>query len=265
MTNLELVSDAAKEVLAVLGEGYGEGVYEEALAHELRLRQIPYDRQRNFEVLYKGYRAGEGRVDFIINPLWANQGGKELVLELKRLAKIGSDQKRQAQVYMLSLNIDNGAVMNFAAEVEVVEVTKPGKARDLTVAAPKRVEGVALPDLLEAGAKEVYDYLGQEFIYCENAKKIFAASLGVELHLCGCEFTGLDREVLYKGQRVDAHSFEFCFSDGSVADTAFYDNDKKLQELCEGLRRYKTAAGLKAARLVAFPKKEKDEVKVVSV
>jgi GxxExxY protein len=265
MTNLEAVTDAAKEVLKVLGEGYAEAVYEEALAHELRLRQIAYDRQRNFEILYKGYRAGEGRIDFIINPLRTNQGGKELVLELKRLAKIGPDQKRQAQVYMLSLDIDDGAVMNFASEVEVVEVTKPAKVRDLTVATPKCVEGVPGPGLLEDGAKEAYHYLGQEFIYCDNAKKIFAAALGVELRLCGCEFTGLHREVLYKGQRVDEHSFEFCFADGSVADTAFYDNDKKLQELCDDLGRYKKAAGLKAARLVAFPKKDKDEVKVVSV
>ena len=250
MTNLEAVTDAAKEVLKVLGEGYAEAVYEEALAHELRLRQIAYDRQRNFEILYKGYRAGEGRIDFIINPLRANQGGKELVLELKKLAKVGPDQKRQAQVYMLSLDIDDGAVMNFASEVEVVEVTKPAKVRDLTVAAPKCVEGVPAPGLLEDGA---------------NAKKIFAAALGVELRLCGCEFTGLNREVLYKGQRVDEHSFEFCFADGSVADTAFYDNDKKLQELCDDLRRYKKAAGLKVARLVAFPKKDKDKVRVVSV
>lgn len=265
MTNLDVVVDAAKEVLKVLGEGFDEGVYEEALAHELRLRQIPYDRQRNFEVIYKGYRVGEGRIDFIINPLWTNQGGKELVVELKRLAKIGPDQKRQAQVYMLSLNIDDGAVMNFASEVEVVEVTKPSKARDLAVAAPKCVEGVVLHDLLEAGAKEVYNYLGQEFIYCDNAKKIFAAALGVELRLCGSESTGLDRDVLYKGQCVDGHTFEFCFPDGSVADTAFYDNDKKLQELCADLRRYKKAAGIKTARLVAFPKKDKDQVRVVDV
>ena len=63
MTNLDVVVDAAKEVLKVLGEGFDEGVYEEALAHELRLRQIPYDRQRNFEVIYKGYSVGEGRID----------------------------------------------------------------------------------------------------------------------------------------------------------------------------------------------------------
>ena len=141
MTNLETVTDAAREVLNVLGEGYDEGVYEEALAHEMRLRQIAYERQRNFEILYKGYRVGEGRIDFIINPLWAGKGGKELVLELKAVKVIAEGHKRQAQVYMLSLNIDEGAVMNFASEVQVVEVAKPSKARDLAVATPDASAG----------------------------------------------------------------------------------------------------------------------------
>ena len=265
MSHLETVTDAAEEVLKVLGEGYAEGVYEEALAHEMRFRQIPYDRQRNFEVLYKGYRAGEGRIDFVINPLWAGTGSKELVIELKRLKSIGEPQKRQAQVYMLSLNIDEGAVMNFASEVQVVEVAKPTKARDLAVASPQPATSTVTPGLLEASAEEVYAYLGQEFVYCDNAKKIFAAALGVELRLRGCGFTGLSREVLYRGQRVDDHSFEFCFSDGSVADTAFYENAKKMDEAAEKLRLYKKACGLGTAYLIAFPAKEKDEVRVKSV
>lgn len=265
MTNLETVTDAAKEVLKELGEGYDEGVYEEALAHELRLRQIAYERQRNFEMLYKGYRVGEGRIDFIINPLWAGQGGKELVLELKAVKTIGEPHKRQAQVYMLSLNIDEGAVMSFASEVQVVEVTKPSKTRDLAVVTPGPAGGSATRDLLETDAKEVYRYLGQEFIYCENAKKIFPAALGVELRLRGCEFTKLDREVLYKGQRVTDHDFDFCFPDGSVADTMFYKKPENIAEASDELGLYKKAFGLKAACLIAFPEKEKDEVKVVSV
>jgi GxxExxY protein len=130
-------------------------VYEEALAHELRLRQIAYERQRNFEILYKGYRVGEGRVDLIINPLWAGKGGKELVLELKAVKDISAGHKRQAQVYMLSLNIDEGAVMNFASEVHVVEVTKPSKARDLAVAKPTCVSGCTVLDLLDASANGI--------------------------------------------------------------------------------------------------------------
>ena len=49
---LKEVKKSADAVLDVLGQGYLEGVYEEALAHESRLREIPYERQRNFEMLY---------------------------------------------------------------------------------------------------------------------------------------------------------------------------------------------------------------------
>ena len=265
MTNLEAVTEAAREVLAVLGEGYDEGVYEEALAHELRLRRIPYDRQRNFEVLYKGYRVGEGRIDFIINPLWAGQGGNELVLELKAVKKIGEPHKRQAQVYMLSLNIDEGAVMSFASEVLVETVTKPAKARDLVVIQPESAcQGMCL-DVLAASAREAYGYLGQEFIYRPDTKKMFPVALGIELRLRGYEFTKLDREVLYKYQRVSDHSFDFSFTDGSVAQTAFYKRVEDIDKARDELLVYKKAFGLKDVWLVSFPEKEKDEVRVVSL
>jgi len=265
MTNLETVTEAAKEVLKVLGEGYAEGVYEEALAHELRLRQIAYERQRCFEMLYKGYRIGEGQIDFIINPLWAGQGGKELVLELKAVKTVAEGHKRQAQVYMLSLDIDEGAVMNFASDVQVIEVAKPSRDRDRAVAKPECASQCATPALLEASAKEVYRYLGQEFIYREDAKQLFPVALGVELRLHGCEFVGLNRAVLYKGHRFTDRAFEFSFPDGSVAETAFYKKPEKIEEACDELRFYKKAFGLKAACLIAFPEKEEDEVKVVSV
>jgi len=265
MTILSLVTDAAKEVLAVLGEGYAEGDYEEALAHELRLRQIPYDRQRNFEVLYKGYRVGEGRIDFIINPLWAGQGGSELVLELKAVKVIGEPHKRQAQVYMLSLNIDEGAVMSFASEVLVETVTKPSKARDRVVVQPKVCEQGITTAVLEACAREAYGYLGQEFIYRPDTKKMFPAALGVELRLRGYGYTKLEREVLYKNHRISDHGFDFCFAAGGVAQTTFYKKAADIEKACDEHRVYKKAFGLTDVWLVSFPEKEKDEVKVVSV
>ena len=69
---LQDVDDAAREVIGNLGDvKYDECVYEEALCHELRIRGIPYERQRTFELMYRGYTIGNGRVDFIINPFWA--------------------------------------------------------------------------------------------------------------------------------------------------------------------------------------------------
>ena len=84
MSWLNQLKSAADEVFSVLGSGYRESVYEEALAHELRLRGIAYERQRNFEILYKGYKVSEGRVDLILNPLWAGTSKAEAVVELEQ-------------------------------------------------------------------------------------------------------------------------------------------------------------------------------------
>lgn len=51
---------AAIEVHRELGPGFLESVYEDALAVELGLRKIPFERQPTVEVRYKGIRVGEG-------------------------------------------------------------------------------------------------------------------------------------------------------------------------------------------------------------
>jgi GxxExxY protein len=63
---------AAMEVQRILGPGFLEAVYEEALAHEFDLRGIAYERQRTFQVSYKTKIAGAYRPDFVV-------GGKVVV------------------------------------------------------------------------------------------------------------------------------------------------------------------------------------------
>jgi GxxExxY protein len=71
-------------------------VYEEALCHELRIRGIPYERQRNLDLIYKGYSVGTRRADFIINPFWATKKSDEHVMEIKAVKTINKDHMRQA-------------------------------------------------------------------------------------------------------------------------------------------------------------------------
>jgi GxxExxY protein len=49
---------AAFEVHKLLGAGFSEDVYRAALAHELKLRQIPFEKQVNLPVIYKTSRPG---------------------------------------------------------------------------------------------------------------------------------------------------------------------------------------------------------------
>ncbi len=69
------ILDAAIEVHRILGPGFLESIYEEALAYEFDLRGIPYERQKTFNVTYKEIVAGEHRLDFLVE-------GK-VVLDLK--------------------------------------------------------------------------------------------------------------------------------------------------------------------------------------
>ena len=55
------VIGAAIEVHRHLGPGYLESVYEDALAIELTLRRIPFERQMPIAVNFKGHPVGEGR------------------------------------------------------------------------------------------------------------------------------------------------------------------------------------------------------------
>jgi len=53
------VIGAAIEVHRMLGPGFAESVYEEALCIELSLRQIPFSRQHVIKIGYKGRTVGE--------------------------------------------------------------------------------------------------------------------------------------------------------------------------------------------------------------
>ncbi|MEO0073492.1 MAG: GxxExxY protein, partial [candidate division WOR-3 bacterium] len=118
---------------------------------------------------------------------------------------------------------------------------------------------------LETAAEEVYRYFGTEFIYREDTKQLFPAALAVELRLQGCDFGSLSRDVLYKGHTVHNYSFDFYFRDGSVANTIFYRKPEQVDEEAEKLKSYARLFGIRSARLVAFPEKETDQVRVVSV
>ena len=61
---------AAIEVHRALGPGLLESAYEQCLAQELSLRQIPFERQRPVPVYYKGTQLDCGyRLDFLVADL----------------------------------------------------------------------------------------------------------------------------------------------------------------------------------------------------
>ena len=69
------------EVHRVLGPGLLESAYEAALAHELSLAGIPFQKQIDLPLEYKGVKLDCGyRLDFIID--------EELIVELKAVQEM---------------------------------------------------------------------------------------------------------------------------------------------------------------------------------
>ena len=100
-----VVIGAAIEVHRVLGPGYLESVYEEALAVELELSGIAFQRQKAIGVDYKGHTVGEGRVDLLV--------GGRLVVELKAVDDLAPIHAAQVMSYLKSLGLPLGLLINF--------------------------------------------------------------------------------------------------------------------------------------------------------
>jgi GxxExxY protein len=75
----EKIIRAAMEVHKTLRSGFLESVYEEAMAIELDLQKVPFEKQKPADVFYKGKNAKQFFCDFIVE-------GKVLV-ELKAIKK----------------------------------------------------------------------------------------------------------------------------------------------------------------------------------
>ncbi len=103
------VIGAAIEVHRHLGPGYLEMVYEDAMEVELKLREIPFVRQKEVAVDYKGHRVAEGRLDFLVNGI--------LVVELKAVENLAPIHQAQVISYLKMLRLPLGIRINFNVPV----------------------------------------------------------------------------------------------------------------------------------------------------
>ena len=117
---------AAIEVHRVLGPGFLESIYEEALCVELGLRGIPFARQVPVEISYKGRSLGETRLDLIV--------AGQLIVELKAVSQILPIHLSQLVSYLKAFRRRVGLLINFD-----VPVLKTGIRR--VVNSPVRREG----------------------------------------------------------------------------------------------------------------------------
>ncbi|GAN31768.1 MAG: GxxExxY protein [Candidatus Brocadia sp. AMX2] len=101
----EQIIAAAIEVHRTLGPGLLESIYEEALCHELSLRRIPFERQKESDVIYKDKIIKGQRLDLLVFG--------EVVVEIKSVRKIEDVFTAQVLSYLKSTKLKRALLINF--------------------------------------------------------------------------------------------------------------------------------------------------------
>jgi GxxExxY protein len=100
---------AAREVYNVLGFGYLESVYEDALCYELDLMDISYQRQVDLSVRYKtAVFEKKFRADLMVDD--------KILIENKAIKKITNQDEAQLINYLKTTGLRLGLLFNFGAQ-----------------------------------------------------------------------------------------------------------------------------------------------------
>ena len=105
------VIGCAYKVHNVLGPGFLEKVYENALKVELTKRGIVARQQVKLPVWYEGHRVGLYFPDLWIDGL--------LIIELKAALSLSPEHELKLVHYLTATGIDNGLLINFGKTVQV--------------------------------------------------------------------------------------------------------------------------------------------------
>ena len=100
------VISAAIEVHKTLGPGLLESAYEECLCREFDLRKIPYERQRELPLEYKGIKLDCGyRLDVFV--------ANSVIVELKCCESLQPIHEAQLLTYLKLTGVKVGLLINF--------------------------------------------------------------------------------------------------------------------------------------------------------
>ena len=112
----EGIIGAAIEVHRHLGPGLLESVYEEALCHELSLRTIPFERQKEVDVAYKDIVIKNQRLDLLV--------AGQVVVELKSTETDHPIYKAQVLSYLKACDLKRGLILNFGKKTMMEGITR---------------------------------------------------------------------------------------------------------------------------------------------
>ena len=99
------------ETYNVLGYGFLEKVYENALLKELKANGFKCENQKEISVSYKGDKVGKYYADILVD--------NEIILELKATESLCQEHEYQLINYLKATNIELGLLLNFGKKPEI--------------------------------------------------------------------------------------------------------------------------------------------------
>ncbi len=97
------------EVHGVLGKGYSEVVYKDALEYELSINQVPFSREKSYEIKYKDIiLPREYNTDFVVYD--------KIILEAKAIENLTNGHIKQTLNYLAASKLKLGLLVNFGED-----------------------------------------------------------------------------------------------------------------------------------------------------
>ena len=99
------IISCALEIIKGIGHGLHEKPYENALAVEFRHRNIPFEQQKAFSVVWRNTQVGEFRPDLIAYEM--------VVIDTKTIDRITDVERGQMLNYLRITRLPVGLIINF--------------------------------------------------------------------------------------------------------------------------------------------------------
>lgn len=116
----EKIIGAAYSVANILGFGFLEKVYENALAVELKALGMKVEQQKPVSVFYKGVNVGDYIADLLVED--------SVLIELKSVKTLSDIHKSQLLNYLVATNKSVGLLINFGSpRIEIKRVLNSKK------------------------------------------------------------------------------------------------------------------------------------------
>ncbi|MES2733360.1 MAG: GxxExxY protein [Bacteroidota bacterium] len=97
----------AINVHKVLGNGFQEVIYQRALAIELEIQGVNFEREREIQIFYREQEIGTRRVDFLVD--------EKVLVEMKAVICLEDVHLAQAKNYLEAFHLEVGLLLNFGA------------------------------------------------------------------------------------------------------------------------------------------------------